>query len=93
MAGEALGRNGIILAIFRGIGQAFRAVARAVRQLFLETMGLFFSLFVVIGVFAAYREYQAYDAGRVGIERAGIALAFTGVFAYFACTSFLRARK
>ena len=77
----------------RGAGAAFRATARALRALFLETMGLFFVLFVLIGAVAAWREYQAYAAGRVGFERAGIALAFTVVFAYFAVTSFLRARK
>ena len=91
--GRALGRNPYVRASFRGLGAAFRATGRALRALFLETMGLFFLLFVLVGGVATWKEYQAYAAGRVGIERAGIALAFTLIFAYFAVTSFLRARR
>lgn len=93
VTGRRLGRNPYVRASFRGLSAAFRATARAARAFFLETMGLFFLLFVLIGAVAVYREYQAYGAGRAGIERAAVALVFTAIFAYFAVTSFLRARK
>ena len=91
--GRAVGRTRWLRAIFEVLARTLRSVGRAVRALFLETMGLFFCLFALIGGVAAYREYRAFSAGQAGMERPAVAIAFTLVFGYFAVTSFLRARR
>ena len=93
VAGRAFRRNRFVDASIVAGSRIFRTLARGLHALFLETMGLFFLLFAASGAFAAYREYRAYSAGQVGIERAVLGLLFTLVFAYFAVTSFWRARR
>src|SRR3954471_7114786 len=74
-------------------GRAFGAVASSLLRvghvLWLEVTGFFFAIFAVIGSAALVREVQAHAApGRLAL----LAI-FTLVFAWFAVTSFARARK
>jgi hypothetical protein len=74
-------------------GRAFGAVASSLLRvghvLWLEVTGFFFAVFALIGGAAIVREVQVHAAaGRI----AGLAI-FTVMFAWFAMTSFLRARK
>jgi hypothetical protein len=74
-------------------GRAFGAVASSLLRvghvLWLEVTGFFFAIFTVIGSAALVREVQAHAApGRLAL----LAI-FTLVFAWFAVTSFARARK
>ena len=74
-------------------GRAFGAVASALLRvghvLWLEVTGFFFAVFTVIGGAALIREVQVHAAaGRIAV----LAI-FTSMFAWFAVTSFARARK
>src|SRR3954469_19571605 len=74
-------------------GRAFGAVASSLLRvghvLWLEVTGFFFAVFAVIGGAALLREVQVHaTAGRIAL----LAI-FTLMFAWFAVTSFLRARK
>src|SRR3954462_10912481 len=74
-------------------GRAFGAVASSLLRvghvLWLEVTGFFFAVFAVIGGAALIREIQVHAAaGRIAV----LAI-FTFMFAWFAVTSFLRARK
>jgi len=65
--------------------------ARALRRLGLEVSGLFFLVFALFGALAAWRDYHAYAATRNGMGRLIAAVCFSGVFAYFAASTFWRA--
>src|SRR3954466_2967586 len=74
-------------------GRAFGAVASSLLRvghvLWLEVTGFFFAVFAVIGGAALVRELQVHAAaGRIAV----LAI-FSLMFAWFAVTSFLRARK
>jgi len=74
-------------------GRAFRAVGssflRVGHVLWLEITGFFFAVFAIIGGAAVIREVQLHAAAR----RITILTIFTLMFAWFAASSFLRARK
>lgn len=75
---------------FSAFAQNVRGIARA---LFLEITGVFFVLFVLVGVGATWREYAAWSAGKIGPGKLVLAVCFTGLFSYFAVTSFWRSRR
>jgi hypothetical protein len=68
------------------------SLARAARLLFLQVTGLLFVAFAIAGSIALVDEYRAYAAGKMGPERALLALAFVLLFAWFGVSSFWRAR-
>jgi len=75
------------------LGRAFGAVASSLLRvghvLWLEVTGFFFAVFAVLGSAALVREVHLHVAfGRIAI----LAL-FTFIFAWFAVSSFARARK
>ena len=74
-------------------GRAFGAVASSLLRvghvLWLEITGFFFAVFAVIGGAALIREVQVHAAA----SRIAVLAIFTLMFAWFAVTSFLRARK
>jgi hypothetical protein len=74
-------------------GRAFGAVAssliRVGHVLWLEVTGFFFAVFTVIGGAAMIREVQVHAAA----GRIAVLAVFTLMFAWFAFTSFARARK
>ena len=74
----------------RGALQSFRKVAHG---LFLEVTGVFFILFVLVGVGATWRAYAGWSAGKLGPGKVVLALSFTVLFSYFAVTSFWRSRR
>ncbi len=75
---------------FSVFAQNVRGVARG---LFLEITGVFFLLFVLIGVGATWREYAAWSAGKIGPGKLLLAVCFTVLFLYFGITSFWRSRQ
>ena len=93
VAGRALRQNRVVRASWTAGSRVISSVGRILHTFFLETMGLFFLLFSLIGAGAAYREYRAYQAGQVGMERAALGLLFALIFGYFALSSFWRARQ
>lgn len=93
VAGRALRGNRVARASWTAGSRVIASLGRILHTFFLETMGLFFLLFMMIGAAGTYREYRAYAAGQVGLQRVALALVFAVVFAYFAVSSFLRARR
>ena len=62
--------------------------------LFLQTAGLFFFVFAVLGGAAAYREYRVWSAGQAAAGgKLALAAVFSLIFAWFALSSFWRANK
>ncbi len=75
-------------------GRAFLAsVFRAVHILWLQVTGLFFVVFAFVGGVAFWKEYRSWDAGKIGPERAALALCFSLMFAWFGLSSFWRAAR
>jgi hypothetical protein len=70
------------------VGSSF---GRVLHQLWLQLTGVLFLAFAIVGGLAFAREYQAWAAGKMGPERALLALAFTLLFAWFGVSSFWRA--
>jgi hypothetical protein len=72
-----------------------KAAARTTRILVLEITGFFFAVFAVMGVAAAWRQWNRMQAGESSAPASHIvvALAFAVVFVYFSANSFWRARR
>lgn len=83
-------RGGVAAA--KGVG---RAAARATRVLVLEITGLFFAVFALTGLGAAWRQWSLLESGDAAASRSHVvvALAFSAVFVYFSATSFWKARR
>jgi hypothetical protein len=91
--GRAIRSHRFVDATIVAVASTTRAVGRVLRALFLELTGLLFLIFTCIGAIAGFREYQAYNAGKIDAGRPLLALLFTIIFAYFALTSFWRSRQ
>lgn len=66
-------------------------VRHVVHVLFHQVTGLFFLLFGLVVSLGCYREYRAYEAGKIGPGRAVLAGILALLFLYFAVSSFVRA--
>lgn len=86
-------RNRLLTAAVSGARLTLNSFGRVLHLLWLEVTGLFFVAFAVIGGVAAYREYPRYAAGKIGPARLIAAVCFSVLFAWFAVTSFWRARR
>jgi hypothetical protein len=89
----AANRAAWVNAIARALAAFLRAIARAAVALWHEVTGFFFAIFALIGAGGIVREYGLYRAGKTGPTPLAVAVVFTLVFAYFAATSFWRARR
>lgn len=87
------GQSRTLGALGAGARGAFKSFRKAAHGLFLEITGVFFVVFVVVGVGATWREYQAWAAGKIGPGKMLLAVSFTVLFSYFAVTSFWRSRR
>jgi hypothetical protein len=73
-------------------GRSFLGTVRhVVHVLFHQVTGLFFLLFGLVVGLACYREYRAYEAGRMGPGRAILAGVLALLFLYFSISNFARA--
>jgi len=79
----------VLTAFLTAIASFLRVVWRAARQLFHEMMGALFALFAALGGVTAWREWQKGSARWI----LAVAVLFTLAMAFFALTSFLRARR
>jgi len=77
-----------LVALWRALQAFLRALWDAVRQLGHQVAGVFFLVFAAAGAAALIREWGRWPASRLAI-----AAVFTFVFAWFAVSSFWRARK
>jgi hypothetical protein len=64
-----------------------------VHVLFHQVTGLFFLIFGLVVSSGCYREYRAYEAGRMGPGRAILAGLIALTFLYFAVSNFARAGR
>jgi hypothetical protein len=71
----------------------FQHFGRALHLLWLEIAGVFFLFFALAGGLACRREYQAWQAGKIGPGKAVLAAGFALVFLWFGVSSFWRTRK
>lgn len=83
-------RHPLVNAAASVAGGFFRQLGRTLYALWLEIAGVFFTLFAVIGAGACWREYRA---GEFGSFRFLLSVCFTVLFAWFAASSFWRARR
>jgi len=87
------GGGRVLSALGAGVRAALGSFRKAAHALWLEITGVFFLLFVAVGVGATWREYGAWTAGQIGPWKVLLAVCFTVLFAYFAVTSFWRSRR
>ena len=82
-------RGGVAAA--RSVG---KATARTTRILVLEVTGFFFAVFTMMGLAAAWRQWEKIQSGESSapVSHVIVTLAFTATFAYFSASSFWRAR-
>ena len=93
VAGRQAGRNRTLSAVMSGVRTTGRSVGRAAHQLWLEVTGFFFLIMTLGFATGAVKEYRKYTAGGAGSGRLAIAICFTLTFAWFALSSFWRARR
>ncbi len=67
--------------------------SRVLHLLFLQVTGVFFVFFAAAGAAAGWREYRAWQAGRIGPGKFYLAVVFALLFAWFAVSSFWRASR
>jgi hypothetical protein len=72
-----------------------KATARTTRILLLEIAGFFFAVFAMMGLGAAWRQWDRVRTGQSSapLSPVAVALAFSAVFVYFSASSFWRARR
>ncbi len=87
------GQSRTLGAVRAGARGFLRSFVKAAHGLFLEVTGVFFVLFVLVGVGATYRAYGSWAAGKIGPGKVVLAVSFTVLFSYFALTSFWRSRR
>ncbi len=87
------GQSRVLGALGAGAARTLRSFRKAAHGLFLEVTGVFFVLFVLVGIGATWREYVAWAAGKIGPGKLLLAVSFTCLFSYFAVTSFWRSRR
>ena len=71
----------------------FKRFGRVLHLLWLEITGVFFLFFAFAGGVACWREYQVWQAGKIGPGRMALAGCFALLFLWFGASSFWRARR
>lgn len=82
-------RAQILAALWAALAGFLRVAGRALRQLFHEATGTLFAVFAALGGVTAWREWQKGSARWI----LALTVFFTLAMAFFALTSFLRARR
>ena len=93
VAGEHIKGSRTYGALLSGMRATVGHFAAVLRQLWHEITGFIFLAFAAFGVVALIKEYLAYQAGGVGLNRVEVAAGFTLVFGWFGVSSFWRARR
>lgn len=79
----------VLAALWAALAGFLRVAGRVLRQLFHELAGALFAVFAVLGGITVWREWQKGSARWI----LSVAVLFTLAMAFFALTSFLRARR
>ena len=91
--GRQAGKSRWSRASYHGARGFLSAAGNVLRSLFHQVTGLFFVIFGVIVGFAAYREYVAYQSGKIGSGRALLAGVLAVLFLYFGISAVVRAGR
>jgi hypothetical protein len=93
VAGKQIKSSRTYGAVLGGVRATLGHFAAVARQLWHEITGFIFLAFAVFGAGAVVKEYLAYRAGGVGLNRVELAAGFTLLFGWFGVSSFWRARR
>lgn len=93
IAGQQVRRTRIYSAVLTGARTTLSHMGAVVRQLWHEVTGFAFLAFATAGGIALIKEYSAFHLGKATASRVAAAGIFTVMFAWFGCSSFMRARK
>ena len=93
MAARQAGQSRWLRASYSAARITLQHFGRVLHLLWLEITGVFFLFFGLAGAVAFRREFQAWQAGKIGPGKAALAAAFTLVFFWFGVSSFWRAKR
>ena len=93
MAARQAGQSRWLRAAYSASRITFQHFGRVLHLLWLEITGVFFLFFALAGGLAFRREFQAWQAGKIGPGRTVLAFCFAAVFLWFGVSSFYRAKK
>jgi len=93
IAGQQVKRSRTYGAVLSGARASLGHFGRVLHQLWLEVTGFVFLAFACVGIFALFKEYSAYHAGKAAPGRVAAAAAFSLVFAWFGTSSFWKSRR
>src|SRR5260370_20943147 len=83
VAGKQIKGSRTYGAVLNGVRATVGHFTAVLRQLWHEITGFIFLAFAGFGVIALVKEYLAYHAGGVGLNRVAVAICFTLVFGWF----------
>ena len=86
------GNSRFLRAGYTAAQTTLRSIRRILHLLFLQITGLFFCLFALGFASRIPRTYHEYLTGGHGLQRTGVLVALSLVFAWFGATSFWRSR-
>jgi hypothetical protein len=93
VAARQAGQSRWLRAGYSALRITFEHFGRVLHLLWLEIAGVFFLFFALAGGLAFWREYQGWQAGKIGPGKAVLAGCFALVFFWFGVSSFWRARR
>jgi hypothetical protein len=93
VAARQAGQSRWLRAGYSALQITSRHFGRVFHLLWLQITGVFFLFFALAGGLACWREYQAWQAGKIGPGKMVLAACFALVFLWFGVSSFWRAQR
>ena len=93
VAARQAGQSRWLRAGWSAVQITLKHFGRVVHLLWLQITGVFFLFFALVGGLACWREYQAWQAGKIGPGKMVLAAGFAILFLWFGVSSFYRASK
>jgi hypothetical protein len=93
VAARQAGQNRWLRAGYSALQVTSRHLGRVFHLLWLQITGVFFLFFALAGGLACWREYQAWQTGKIGPAKMALAACFAIVFLWFGVSSFWRAQR
>jgi len=93
-AATAVGNHSRVARAGMAFARSFlSSISRVLHILWLQITGCFFALFALVCANATLREYRGYTTGKALATHVWLLGSVAALFAYFAITSFLHARR
>lgn len=93
MAARQAGQSRWLRAGYSAARITFQHFGRVLHLLWLEITGVFFLFFALVGALACWREFQKWQAGKIGPGKTALAFCFAALFLWFGVSSFYRTRR